>query len=116
VNALFLMPRICLLIVAVALSAALLAQTSGANSQGDHLERRVVSKVAPFYPEVAKRNRIGGVVRLEVVVRKNGSVKSAKVLGGSPLLVQSATDAICKWRFEPASGETTEVVQFAFQN
>jgi len=109
-------PRICLLIVAVALSAALFAETSGPKPQGDRPERRVVSKITPFYPEIAKRNGIGGVVRLEVVVRRDGRVKSAKVLGGSPLLIQSATDAIGKWRFEPAPGETTEVVQFAFQN
>jgi outer membrane biosynthesis protein TonB len=54
------------------------------------------------------------VVKLEVVVRENGSVKSAKVLGGSPLLIGSATDAVCQWKFEPAPHETTEVVQVQF--
>ena len=55
-----------------------------------------------------------GVVKLEVVVRGNGSVKSAKVLGGSPLLIDSATEAVSKWKFEPAPQETTEVVQVQF--
>jgi len=116
VNTLSPISRICLCIVAIALSAASFAETSGPKPQGDHRERRVVSKIALFYPEVAKRNRIGGVVRLEVVVGKDGRVKSAKVIGGSPLLIQSATDAIGKWRFEPAPGETTQVVQVVFQN
>ena len=101
--------------VAMALFAALFTQTSMAQTQG-HAERKVVSKIAPFYPEIAKRNRIKGVVKLEVLVRRNGSVQSTKVLGGSPVLIESATDAVLKWRFEPAPGETTEVVQFAFDN
>jgi TonB family protein len=110
-----LMRRICILIVAVALSAGLLSPTSMAQPPG-HLERKVVSKIAPFYPEIAKRNRITGVVKLEVVVRKNGSVQSTKVLGGSPVLIGSATDAVLKWRFDPAPEESTEVVQLAFEN
>ena len=114
-NTLFPIPRICLLIVAIALSAASFAEGSGPQQDAQR-ERRVVSKIVPSYPEVAKRNRIGGVVRLEVVVGKDGRVKSAKVIGGSPLLIQSATDAIGKWRFEPAPGETTQVIQVAFQN
>jgi len=54
------------------------------------------------------------LVKIEVVVRENASVKSAKVLGGNPVLIESAADAIRKWKFEPASQETTEVVQVQF--
>jgi outer membrane biosynthesis protein TonB len=75
------MCRIRILCVLMALVAALFTQISRAQAQ-DHLERKAVSKIAPFYPEVAKRNRIKGVVKLEIVVRKNGSVQSVKVLGG----------------------------------
>jgi TonB family protein len=55
-----------------------------------------------------------GVVRLEAVVRANGSVKSTRVLGGNPVLVDAAIDAVGKWKFEPAQNETTEVIQLAF--
>jgi TonB family protein len=54
------------------------------------------------------------VVKLEVVVREDGSVQSAKVLGGNPVLIDAATDAVRKWRFEAASRETVEVVEIRF--
>ena len=58
---------------------------------------------------------IRGTVKVEAIVRPNGTVKSTRVLGGNPVLVQSAEDAVAKWKFEPAQGETTEVVQLSFE-
>jgi protein TonB len=77
--------------------------------------RRTIERVAPVYPELARRAHIRGVVKLEVVVRPNGSVKSANALGGSPALIQSAIDAVRKWKFESAPEETTEIVQLMFE-
>jgi TonB family protein len=108
------MRRASSLIAAATLLAALLTGTSKAQAPG-HEERKVVSRVAPFCPEVAKRMKVGGVVKLEVVVRANGRVKSAKVLGGSPVLIQAATTAVEKWKFEVAPQETTELVQVVFE-
>ncbi|MGB8013030.1 MAG: energy transducer TonB [Terriglobales bacterium] len=108
------MRRAGILIVAAALLAALSVQASTAESQG-RAARKIVARIAPFYPDVAKHMRLAGVVKLEVVVKPNGTVKSAKPLGGSPLLIQSASDAVLKWKFEAAPDETTEVVQVAFQ-
>jgi len=56
-----------------------------------------------------------GVVKIEAVVRANGSVKSTRVLGGNPVLVDAAVDALGKWKFEPGPSETTELVQLAFE-
>ena len=78
-------------------------------------ERKVAARVAPAYPELAKKMHIHGVVRIEAVVRANGTVKSTRVLGGNPVLVEAAQDAVGKWKFEPAQSETTEVVQVAFE-
>ena len=83
-------------------------------AQQDELTRKVKSKVSPVYPELARRMSISGVVKVQVVVAPNGSVKSTKVVGGHPLLVNAATDAIKKWRFEAASEETTGIVEFKF--
>ena len=58
---------------------------------------------------------IHGVVRVEAVVRANGTVKSTRVLGGNPVLVETALDAVGKWKFESAQSETTEVVQLVFE-
>ena len=107
--------QLWIVLAAMALVAALFTGASSVQAQS-RVERKVVSKIAPFYPEVARRYRIKGVVKLEVVVRKNGSVESAKVLGGSPVLIEAATDAVLKWKFEPAAEETTEAVQFVFEN
>jgi TonB family protein len=108
------MRRASSLIAIAALFATLLTGTSKAQTPG-HEERKVVSRVAPFYPEVAKRMQVGGVVKLEVVVRANGRVKSTKVLGGSPVLIQAATTAVGKWKFEVTPQETTEAVQVVFE-
>jgi TonB family protein len=99
--------------VAMALCAGLFAWTGRAQA-GECAERKTVAKVPPVYPEIAKRYHIRGVVKLEVVVREDGSVQSAKVLGGNPVLIDAATDAVRKWRFEAASRETVEVVEVRF--
>ena len=82
--------------------------------QPDEISRKVKTKVAPTYPDLARRMSISGAVKVQVVVAANGSVKNAKVMGGHPLLVNAALDAVKKWRFEPASDETTGVVEFKF--
>jgi len=71
-------------------------------------DRKVVEKVDPVYPLLAKRTNVRGVVKLEVAVRPNGSVKAVKVVGGNPVLLDSATDAVRKWKFEAAPEETTD--------
>jgi TonB family protein len=78
--------------------------------------RHVKSKVSPAYPELAKRMNVTGVVKLQVIVAPNGIVKSAKAIGGHPLLVDPAIEAVKKWKYEPASEETTNVVEFRFDN
>src|SRR5580765_3227497 len=67
--------------------------------------RKVVWRAPPRYPELAKKMNIRGMVRVEAVVRPNGSVKSTRVLGGNPVLVDAALDAVGKWRFESAQGD-----------
>jgi TonB family protein len=80
----------------------------------EELSRKVKSKVAPAYPEIARRMSISGTVKLAVVVAPNGSIRDAKILGGHPVLVNAAVDAIKKWKFEPASEESSGTVEFKF--
>jgi TonB family protein len=80
----------------------------------EEINRVVKSKVAPVYPELARRMKIVGVVRVEITVSANGSVKSARLVGGHPVLANAALDAVKRWRFETASAESTGVVQFRF--
>jgi TonB family protein len=104
-------------LVATCLLAAAMVLLRPARTLGEDTEitRKVKAKVAPIYPEIARRMNISGTVKLVVVVAPNGSVKSTKVLGGHPLLVSAAEDAVKKWKFEPASNEDSGVVEFKFK-
>jgi TonB family protein len=98
----------------VALSSVLAPAQSTTVSSGS--DRKVASRVAPVYPDLARKMHIHGVVRVEAIVRPNGSVKSTRVLGGNPVLIEAAQNAVGKWKFEPGQSETTEVVQLAFES
>jgi TonB family protein len=80
---------------------------------GQEITRRTRSKVVPAYPELAQRMKITGVVRVQVTVSPDGSVKEAKLMGGHPVLASAAMDAIKKWRYEPGP-ESTGIVEFRF--
>ena len=73
------------------------------------LSRKAKSRVAPVYPEIARRMSITGTVKLAVVVSPNGAVKSTKVVGGHPVLVNAALDAVKQWKFEPARTRVPEL-------
>lgn len=98
------------LALAIAAAGMLPMPQASANEDG----RKVVHRVTPVYPEVARRMRLSGQVRLEVVVAPDGKVKSVKTLGGHPLLVSAAEDAVKRWQFEPGS-ETKELRTFNFK-
>src|SRR5690242_18016457 len=67
------------------------AATRPLSSQTDApVTRKVVTRVEPDYPETLKRMYIGGVVRVEVLVKPDGTIESAQVLGGNPILGQAA--------------------------
>jgi TonB family protein len=101
---------LALVLVALALCTAFvpsaLAQDGG---------RKVRVKVTPVYPDLARKMNISGTVKIEVTIAPNGTVKATKVVGGHPLLVNAALDAIKKWKFEPGD-ETTQVVAFNFNS
>ncbi len=52
--------------------------------------------------------------KLEVLVATNGTVKSVKVVGGHPLLVQAAERAVQKWKWEAAAHDSTEPIELRF--
>ena len=81
----------------------------------DAIDRKVRSKIEPTYPEIARRMGLTGTVKLQVVVAANGTVKETKALGGHPILINAAVDAVRKWRFETASAESTGTVEFKFE-
>lgn len=99
---------LCAAIVVGALFVALIGTPANAE------DRKIKTRVNPAYPELAKRMNATGTVRLEVQVAPSGDVKGVKVIGGHPLLVNAAEDAVKKWKYEPASEMTTTIVEFKF--
>jgi TonB family protein len=72
---------------------------------------KLVERVVPVYPPLARQARISGAVRLHAILAKDGTVKSLEVISGHPLLIQSAIDAVRKWRYAPTfiNGKRVEV-------
>jgi len=85
-------------------------------STAEELARKVKTKVPPSYPELARRMNIRGTVRVWVVVSPNGNIKETKGVGGNPILLNSALDALKKWKFEAAPSESEGVVEFHFED
>jgi TonB family protein len=101
--------------LALLVSAMLvLAQIHVKAQEASESSRRIVTKVAPTYPAVARRMQIQGNVKVAAVVAANGSVKSVEVKGGHPLLAQAAQQAVLEWKWEPSPRETREVVELKF--
>ncbi len=82
--------------------------------ESSEAQRKIVSRVVPEYPELARKMQITGTVRVEASVAPNGKVKFTEVRGGSPVLAKAAVDAIEKWRWAPAAQETKELIELNF--
>ncbi len=104
--------RHCIAVGLLLVSGCMVETTPAAGQE--EINRKVKTKVAAQYPELAKRMNITGVVKLQVTVAMNGSVKDARVVGGNPVLAEAAIQSIKKWRYEQANVETTGIVEFNF--
>jgi TonB family protein len=101
----------CLIVVGIMGPAGTRAQ----QFESSEITRRAKTKVQPSYPELARKMKITGTVKIEVVVSPNGQVKDARVVGGHPVLANAALDAAKRWRFEAASEESSGVIEFKFE-
>jgi TonB family protein len=80
----------------------------------DNNSRKVVKKAPVQYPSILKSKGIGGVVRLRVFVKSDGTVRDTEVIGGNPILAESAQKSVGQWKFTAASSETTMEVSVLF--
>ncbi|HEX8814670.1 MAG TPA: TonB family protein [Terriglobales bacterium] len=101
-------------IVALAFALLFAAAIHPAFAQDAGNGRKIVNKVTPAYPSIARDMRISGSVKVEAVVSPNGSVKTVDIKGGHPVLAQAAADAVAKWKWEPAKAESREPIELKF--
>lgn len=99
------MPRIAKLAACLFLSCGLLYA-------GD--ARKIVERVEPEYPAIARKMQIRGVVKLKLKVAANGTVTQVEYVGGHPLLAESAVAAVRKWKFETGPANSTEQIEVKF--
>jgi TonB family protein len=77
--------------------------------------RKLITHPEPEYPDMAKQLRLTGTVKIEVVIGTDGQIKNAKVLGGNPVFAEAALETLKKWKYAPASTETTTTLAFSFR-
>jgi TonB family protein len=105
-------PPVESLALAVAIGAVCVASLGAQNAPPTR--RPVRHLVTPVYPELARKMNLTGTARIEVIIGPDGTVHHTRVLGGHPVLAAEAEHAAEKSTFEPASTETTEVIEFKF--
>lgn len=73
---------------------------------------KMVRRVLPIYPPLAKQARVSGTVRLQGVISKEGTIQQLQVISGHPLLVPAALEAVKQWVYRPTllNGEPVEVI------
>jgi TonB family protein len=76
--------------------------------------RRVERTVLPQYPEIAERMKLTGTAQVTALVKRDGTVKEVRIVGGHPLLADALVRAVKQWKYQPGSRETLEVVKFSF--
>jgi len=78
-----------------------LSQLSAAYVPPEVMQGRITHKIEPVYPESARQAKMQGVVALDVVIGRDGSVVDVHPLSGPDELASAAVDAVKWWRFQP---------------
>ena len=85
---------------------------AGSLAAEDRLPKK---RVAPAYPELARKMHIAGAVKMKVDVDAEGQVREVKVIEGHALLREAAITAVKQWVFSKSPAKSVEMVQFNFQ-
>ncbi len=77
-------------------------------------QRSIKMRTAPVYPEIARRMKIEGIVKISASVTADGKVSDVKTLSGSRMLAPAAEEAVRKWKFSGGDGDSTVDVEVYF--
>ena len=77
---------------------------------GGITEAKLIHRVDPVYPAVARQMHVEGNVEIRAVVSREGTIKNPVAVSGPALLRSAALEAIRKWRYEPSrlDGQATD--------
>jgi TonB family protein len=105
--------------------AALAKHTSAENKPQDSSEEtekrlrvgrnvvaaKILRRIQPEYPDIARREHLQGTVRLHAVIAKDGTIRMLRVLTGYCSLAEAAMKAVRQWRYTPTllEGNPVEV-------
>jgi len=81
---------------------------------GNAAQRKLITRIEPDYPETLKQLKIGGTVRLQVTISPRGNVENIELLGGNPILAESAIFAVKQWVYSVSHSRTTTEVDIPF--
>ena len=73
---------------------------------------KILRKVIPLYPPLARAARISGVVRLIGTIGKDGTIQNLQIVSGHPMLARAAVEAVEQWVYKPTllNGNPVEVI------
>jgi len=97
-----------------AASIFVLATGLWAQKSDGKFSRKLVYRENPGYPLTLREAHIGGVVRLQITISSKGTVDQVAPLGGNPVLVEAASNAVKKWKYTPGDSESKTEVEFTF--
>lgn len=103
--------RLGLALVMMLISVAWVGSAQRVKSAG---ERKIVSRTTVLYPKIASQMRLRGTVKIIATVAPGGKVVRTELIGGSPVFVPNAIDAVTLMRWEPAEKETKEILEIEF--
>jgi TonB family protein len=106
--------RIAARLLQMAVVAIAVTMTLPLHAADDGETRAVKQRVAPVYPELAKRLRISGVVRVAATVSPDGAVTATKTVSGNHMLSAAAEDAVRRWKFVSAPEASTIEIDINF--
>lgn len=104
-------PTLLRCVLAAVLSLILVSFPAGSWSQEN---RKLIKKVDPVYPDLARKMNMTGTVKVEITIAKDGSVTDVKTLGGNPVLVQAVEEAVKQWKYASGPEEMKKTLEFKF--
>ncbi len=64
-------------------------------------QTNVSVSVPPDYPLLARQMKVQGVVSLQALISREGTIQELQILSGPAILAAAAREAVKQWRFKP---------------